>query len=105
MLFAGDDTTSREKTPRGRGGGGDAHAGGAELLLAVEAELGWLFREQPTEDYGIDAQVEVVDGEAVRGKLLALQIKSGLSLFREPAPGGWWSRWPSPWPPSRSWGW
>ncbi|WP_419503868.1 DUF4365 domain-containing protein [Lentzea aerocolonigenes] len=42
--------------------------------LAIQDELGWLFREQPTEDYGIDAHVEVVDGEDVRGRLLALQI-------------------------------
>lgn len=60
--------------------------------LAVEAELGWLFREQPTEDYGIDAQAEVVDAEQVRGRLLALQIKSGSSWFRERSPDGWWFR-------------
>lgn len=60
--------------------------------LAVERELGWVFREQPTEDYGIDAQVEVVEGVAVSGKLLGLQIKSGMSWFRESAPGGWWYR-------------
>lgn len=60
--------------------------------LAVERELGWLFREQPTEDYGIDAQAEVVDGEDVRGRLLALQIKGGKSWFGEPGPGGWWFR-------------
>ncbi|MER8043483.1 DUF4365 domain-containing protein [Streptomyces sp. NPDC094032] len=59
--------------------------------LAVEGELGWLFREQ-TEDYGIDAQAEVVDNDDVRGRLLALQIKSGMSWFRETAPGGWWFR-------------
>ena len=57
--------------------------------LAVEKELDWLFREQPTEDYGIDAQVEIVEGEAVSGKLLALQIKSGPSWFEQAGPGGW----------------
>lgn len=31
--------------------------------LAIEDELGWLFRDQPTADYGIDAHAEVVDGE------------------------------------------
>jgi hypothetical protein len=51
-----------------------------------------VFREQPTEDYGIDAHAEVVDGEDVRGRLLALQIKGGESHFREPGPGGWWHR-------------
>jgi Domain of unknown function (DUF4365) len=69
-----------------------ASVGVARVGLAVQRDLGWLFREQPTEDYGIDAQVEVVDGETVRGKLLAIQIKSGKSLFREPGPGGWWFR-------------
>jgi hypothetical protein len=60
--------------------------------LAIEDELSWLFREQPTDDYGIDAHAEVVDGEDVRGRLLALQIKGGPSWFREAAPGGWWFR-------------
>lgn len=52
---------------------------------AIQDELGWPFREQPTEDYGIDAHAEVVDGEDVRRRLLALQIKSGMSWFRETA--------------------
>jgi hypothetical protein len=69
-----------------------ASIGLTQTRLAVEAELGWLFREQPTEDYGIDAQVEVVDGEVVEGRLLALQIKSGSSWFGEQGPGGWWFR-------------
>ncbi|MBO7938524.1 DUF4365 domain-containing protein [Streptomyces sp. S9] len=67
-------------------------AGVTHTKQAVEDELDWLFREQPTEDYGIDAHVEVVDGENVRGRLLSLQIKSGMSWFREAAPGGWWFR-------------
>ncbi|WP_257133594.1 DUF4365 domain-containing protein [Streptomyces sp. f51] len=69
-----------------------ATIGVARTKLAVEEELEWLFREQPTEDYGIDAHAEVVDGEDVRGRLLALQIKSGMSWFREAAPEGWWFR-------------
>jgi hypothetical protein len=54
--------------------------------------LGWLFREQPTEDYGIDAHAEVVDEDMIRGRLLAFQIKSGASWFKEPGPDGWWFR-------------
>ncbi len=69
-----------------------ATIGVTRTKLAVEEELEWLFREQPTEDYGIDAHAEVVDGEDVRGRLLALQIKSGMSWFREAAPEGWWFR-------------
>ena len=69
-----------------------ASAGVTHTRLAIEEELGWVFREQPTEDFGIDAHVEVVDGEEPSGKLMALQIKGGVSWFREAAPGGWWFR-------------
>lgn len=50
---------------------------------------GWLFREQPLEDYGIDAHVEIVEGGNVKGRLVALQIKSGDSWLRPIADGGW----------------
>jgi hypothetical protein len=33
-----------------------------------------------------------VDGDVVAGKLLALQIKSGVSWFKEATSGGWWYR-------------
>ncbi|MGW0485374.1 DUF4365 domain-containing protein [Nonomuraea sp. NPDC003214] len=69
-----------------------ASLGVTHTQLAIEGGLGWLFREQPTEDYGIDAHAEVVDHDLVRGRLLAIQIKSGESWFREPAPDGWWFR-------------
>ncbi|MDQ6879386.1 MAG: DUF4365 domain-containing protein [Candidatus Dormibacteraeota bacterium] len=69
-----------------------ASIGVTQTQLAIEKNLGWLFREQPTEDYGIDAQVEVEEGGVVAGRLLALQIKSGLSWFKEPDAGGWWFR-------------
>ena len=69
-----------------------ASEGVTHTQQAIEDELGWLFRNQPTEDYGIDAQAEVVDGEDVRGRLLALQIKSGTSWFMDTGPGGWWFR-------------
>src|SRR5258708_29082347 len=53
---------------------------------AVEAiflnDFGWLFREQTVSDYGIDAQVEVVENNEPTGKLIALQIKTGASYFR-----------------------
>jgi hypothetical protein len=69
-----------------------ASAGVTHTRLAIEDALGWLFRDQPTEDYGIDAHAEIVDGEDVRGRLLALQIKGGKSWFSEPGPGGRWFR-------------
>ena len=69
-----------------------ASAGVTHTQMAIEDDLGWLFRLQPTEDYGIDAQVEIVDGQDVSGKLLALQIKGGTSWFKEPGVNGWWFR-------------
>lgn len=42
----------------------------------------WAFREQAVVDFGIDAQVEVVQGDKLTGKLIALQIKTGPSYFR-----------------------
>jgi Domain of unknown function (DUF4365) len=83
-----EDGSVTRRPPSAKG----ASIGVTLTKLAVEKELGWLFREQPTEDYGIDAHAEIVEGEAVTGKLLALQIKSGPSWFREAGPGGWWFR-------------
>jgi hypothetical protein len=51
-------------------------------------ELGWIFRNQPENDYGIDAHIEVRrDGHAT-GRLIALQIRSGASRFTEETPEG-----------------
>lgn len=58
----------------------------------VFAAWGWLYREQPIEDYGIDAHVEPVHPQEPPRQLLALQIKSGPSFFREASPAGWWFR-------------
>jgi hypothetical protein len=44
-------------------------------------KMGWFFREQPLIDFGIDAQVEIVQGGKPVGRLIALQIKSGTSYF------------------------
>lgn len=56
--------------------------------LIVEHELGWIFREQSTSDYGIDALIEErgPDGKPT-GKLVALQIKSGPSYFKPKGAG------------------
>jgi hypothetical protein len=59
---------------------------------AAEVEFGrwgWVFREQPISDFGIDAHVEPYGDGGASGRLVALQIKSGLSWFGEPAEGGW----------------
>lgn len=61
-----------------------------EVQRAVVRQLTWIFRPQPIRDYGVDAHLEVVsDDDHVTGKNIGAQIKSGLSWFSKPAPGGW----------------
>ncbi|WP_193368497.1 DUF4365 domain-containing protein [Pelagibius marinus] len=57
---------------------------GMHAVAQIFTRLKWIFREQPTSDYGIDAQAEKLnpDGQA-GGKLIALQIKTGASYFRK----------------------
>ena len=43
----------------------------------------WIFREQPVDDIGIDAHMEFVDKSGKNRQLLALQIKTGSSWFRD----------------------
>lgn len=55
------------------------HAVGA----IIHEQLGWIFREQPLHDCGIDAHIEVVVGGEPTGQLIAVQIKTGPSYFQE----------------------
>jgi len=57
--------------------------GVSEVQSVIVGELGWLFREQPISDFGIDAHVETVGDGNPTGKLIAIQIKSGPSHFHE----------------------
>lgn len=52
-------------------------------------EFGWVFREQPVSDEGVDAQIETRVEQRTTGRLLALQIKTGPSYFSEPKDDGW----------------
>jgi len=49
----------------------------------VLEDLDWIFREQPVIDMGIDAHIELVEEGRPSGKLIAVQIKTGPSHFRE----------------------
>lgn len=61
---------------------------GVSKIQAFFSDCGWLFREQLVEDYGVDAQVEIVLDDEPIGKLLAIQIKSGESYFEKTTPKG-----------------
>ena len=75
----------------GKRGEGSNMANATERIgiyqCGIRAEKqGWLFREQPVNDIGIDAYIEyVVEGEP--RQLLALQIKSGPSWFSRVSDG------------------
>ncbi len=53
--------------------------GKVELVIS---ELGWIFREQPIVDMGVDATIEQVFNGNPTGKIIAAQIKSGKSYFK-----------------------
>lgn len=46
-------------------------------------QFGWIFRDQPISDMGIDAHIERADKGNPTGKKIELQIKTGLSHFKE----------------------
>lgn len=47
----------------------------------VTNQLGWIFREQPIVDVGIDALIEQVEDGNPTGRFLAVQIKTGAGNF------------------------
>ena len=49
----------------------------------IAAQNGWMVREQPVDDVGIDAHMEFIEQSGKPKQLLALQIKSGSSWFKE----------------------
>lgn len=56
---------------------------GVAAVNKVIGHMGLIFREQPTSDYGIDAQIETIENGYATGRLIAVQIKSGNSYFDE----------------------
>lgn len=56
---------------------------GVSYCSLIAAKTEWMFREQPIDDIGIDAHMERTDTDGKVQQLLALQIKSGESYFKE----------------------
>ena len=66
-----------------------AQAGVHAVGLTVNAELGWIFREQPVSDYGIDAHIEVTEPDlSLKGRLLGDQIAPWGADLGKVYPGG-----------------
>lgn len=49
----------------------------------VIKDLGWIFREQPIVDMGIDAHIEIAERGDPTGRILAVQVKTGRGNFHE----------------------
>jgi len=49
--------------------------------LIVTENLGWIFREQPISDVGVDGIIEQVENGDPTGKFMAVQIKTGAGNF------------------------
>lgn len=60
---------------------------GVHYCGLIAEENNWLFREQPINDIGIDAHMELTEPTGESKQLLALQIKSGASWFKEQKDG------------------
>lgn len=63
---------------------------GVNIMEQRVLETGHLFREQSISDYGIDAHIEIKDGETATGRLIAAQIKAGPSYFSREDENGFW---------------
>jgi hypothetical protein len=50
-------------------------------------ELNWIARQLFQSDFGIDMEIELVENEMPNGRLIACQIKSGESYFKETKDG------------------
>ena len=67
-----------------------AHEHRAIAMAARELSTwGWLFREQPVHDVGIDATAEDCAGGLLTGRLIALVLKAGRAFFSNPDGDGW----------------
>lgn len=56
---------------------------GVNVVDARFNNIGWVFRETPHTDYGIDGEVEQAINDELTGSKIALQIKSGESYLKE----------------------
>lgn len=56
---------------------------GVSMCELLFSKNNFIFREQSIADHGIDAIIETKEGSTPTGKMIAVQIKSGESYFKE----------------------
>lgn len=57
--------------------------GVARVQEIVCSKLHWIFREQVSDDYGVDAHIEIKENCYALGKIIGVQIKAGDSYFNK----------------------
>ena len=57
--------------------------GVAKVQDIVCSRLHWIFREQVSDDYGVDAHIEIKENCYACGKIIGVQIKTGDSYFNK----------------------
>jgi hypothetical protein len=62
---------------------GTARVGVIKTDQIITENIGWIFREQPIADVGIDAIIEQVENGEPTGKFIAVQIKTGIGNFHK----------------------
>jgi hypothetical protein len=67
---------------------------GLNIVRDLVADMGFLFRDLPSQDFGIDGQLEIVDvsgdgGQHATGKIVSIQVKCGLSYFAHDDDTAW----------------
>ncbi|MEQ9235680.1 DUF4365 domain-containing protein [Coleofasciculus sp. E2-BRE-01] len=62
---------------------------GIAIAMSAFEKIDYAFREQQENDYGVDAHAELIENEEATGRLLGIQIKTGLSYLSEPTPSGY----------------
>jgi Domain of unknown function (DUF4365) len=78
------EEAKRDSLPRYPESSAEADRGVRLVQSIVGDGLEWIFRDESKVDFGIDAILEVVVNNEATGRLIAVQIKSGRSYFREP---------------------
>ncbi len=56
---------------------------GVTAVAAAVLKMGWIFRDQPVLDVGLDGHIEIVEEGVAKGLLIGAQIKSGRSYVND----------------------
>ena len=59
---------------------------GIAQVAFLVSRLGWIWREQPIADFGVDGYIEIVKDKMPSGELIGVQVKAGKYYFKSKGP-------------------